>query len=492
MATTVFINFRGGIIAAEKLHQVMSAAQKVKVLNVRFGLRQQLLIDMEDYSVADFSADIDKLGIPYEVDTNTFPNIISSYPAEDVFIKDTWLTESIYKEVLSDFNYNPSVKINICDTNQSFTPMLTGNINWIADPSNAGYWYLFIRFPKTNVVYEWNQLTPTKQISRISKALEEIITSNAARFIDNPSADGEQLFGMLQSGTAELKPASQKAVLPQFNLPYYEGLNRYGDKYWLGIYRRDELFSVAFLKRLSRLCMDTKLTQLCCTSWKSIMIKGIEEQDKETWNLLLEEFQINMRHAANELNFQVEDNSDEGLALKTYLVKHLSIDDTRTFGICIGIKTRKKSEIFSSILVRRRFLVDFLGIRLLPVYDILCARDFNPNERTEEIFSSGNPKAVLPEQLRRSVLKYYHYRAELNKKETEADLIFKQVLAKRAEGYVYQCSNCMNIYDPVKGDPENGIPAGTPFESLTDAYSCTLCDAEKGSFKKMKREAVRI
>lgn len=492
MATTVFINFRGGIIDAAKLHQVMKAAQKVKVLNVRFGLRQQLLIDMEDYSVTDFSADIGKLDIPYEIDANQFPNIISSYPAEDVFIKDTWLTENIYKEVLNTFDYRPAIKINICDTNQSFTPMLTGNINWIADPSNTGFWYLFIRFPKTNVVYEWHMLTPTNSISRISKSLEEIITSNPARFIDNPAAEGEQLFAMLQGGNEGLMTAVTKAVLPQFNLPYYEGLNRYGDKYWLGIYRRDELFSVAFLKSLSRLCMDTKLTQLCCTSWKSIMIKGIEEKDKETWNLLLEEFQINMRHAANELNFQVEDNSAEGLALKNYLVKHLSIDDTRTFGICIGIKTRKKSEIFSSILVRRRFLIDLLGIRLLPVYDILCAKDFNPNERTEEVFSSGNPRAVLPEQLRRSVLKYYHYRADLNKKESGADLIFKQVLAKRAAEYVYQCSNCMNVYDPVKGDSENGIPAGTPFENLTTAYSCTLCDADKASFKKVKRESIKL
>ena len=119
------------------------------------------------------------------------------------------------------------------------------------------------------------------------------------------------------------------------------------------------------------------------------MIKGIEEKDKDRWNLLLEKYQVNMRHAVNELNFQVEENSFEGLALKNFLVKQLSIDDTRTFGICIGIKTRKKSEIFSSILVRRRYVIDVLGIKLFKVYDILCAKDFNPNERTEETFSSG-------------------------------------------------------------------------------------------------------
>jgi hypothetical protein len=431
MANTVTINFRGGIISPGVLHDIMVAAQKAKLMNVRFGLRQQLIVDMESYTVPVFTAEMDRLEVQYEVDTNRYPNIISSYPAEDVFIKDTWLSEKVYQDILKSIDYNPTVKVNICESNQSFTPMLTGNINWIASPDSAHYWYLIIRFPKTNVIYEWNRLCHTNDINKVTRGLEEIMVANALKFIDNAEADGEQLFALLNTGSLTLKGAEQKVVLPLFNLPYYEGLNRYDTKYWLGIYRRDELFGVTFLKKLSKLCVDTGLDQLCCTSWKTIMIKGIEEKDKAAWNLLLEEFQINMRHAANELNFQVEDNSEEGLALKTYLVKHLSIDDTRTFGICIGIKTRKKSEIFSSILVRKRYLIDFLGIKLLKVYDILCAKDFNPNERTEEIFSSGNPKAVLPEQLRRSVLKYYSYRAGLNKKETKADVIIKQLKEKK-------------------------------------------------------------
>jgi len=406
------------------LYNILSAAKKIKVHGVRFGLRQQLLVDLESFSISDFTAELDKLAIPYQVDNNAYPNIVSSYPAANAFIRDSWLSEALYKEVLDSFKYEPAIKVNICDRDQSFTPMLTGNINWIAAASVINYWHLIIRFPKTNVIHEWNMLTQTNDISTVSQALEQIMTENASRFIDNPEADGEQLFATLKNEGYQLKTAGKKVVLPLFNLPYYEGLNRYDNKYWLGIYRRDEVFGVDFLQKLCKLCMDTWLDQLCCTSWKTIMVKGIEEQFRDAWNLLLEEFQINMRHAANELNFQVEDNSTEALALKNYLVKHLGMDDTRTFGICIGIKTRKKSEIFSSILVRRRYLIDFMGIRVGKVYDILCAKDFNPNERTEEIFSSGNPKIVLPEQLRRSVVKYYNYRAGLQKKmkTTEAKL----------------------------------------------------------------------
>jgi hypothetical protein len=410
---TVFINFRGGIIAPDDLVNILLVVNKVRIKDVHFGLRQQLLVDMEHYSVEPFTAELDKMEVVYEIGDVMHPNISSSYPAANVFIGHSWLSETIYKNVLDSIDYAPLLKINICDNNQSFTPILTGNINWVASDTIENYWHLIIRFPKTNVIYEWNMLCHTGDIASVTKTIETIILQHADKFIDTELANGDELFALVNTKGLNIQPAENPVVLPPFNLPYYEGLNRYNDRYWLGIYRRDELFSVQFLINLCKLCIRTGITQFCCTSWKTILIKGIEEKDKEKWNLLLEEFQINMRHAANELNFQVEDNCPEGLDLKTFLVKNLSIDDTRTFGICIGIKTRKKSEVFSSILVRRRYLVDFLGIKLFKVYDILCAREFNPNERTGEIFSTANPKFVLAEQLRRCVLYYYRHRAKV-------------------------------------------------------------------------------
>jgi rubredoxin len=492
MANTIFINFRGGIISPGDLYNILLAAQKIKVLYVRFGLRQQLLIDMESYSVPEFTSEMEKLNLSFEMDNNKFPNIISSYPAEDIFIRNTWLSEGVYKDIFDAIDYLPTLKVNICDSNQSFTPMLTGNINWVASATAQHYWHLIIRFPKTNVIYEWDQLCYSNDIPKVTKAIEQAINANPSAYIDNENADGQQLFAAMVKEDLSIKPAEKKAALPLFNLPYYEGLNRYENKYWLGIYRRDELFSIDFLKQICQLCLDTKLGQLCCTAWKTIMIKGIEEKDKASWNLLLEKFQINMRHAANELNFQVEDNSAEGLALKTYLVNNLSIDDTRTFGICIGIKTRKKSEIFSSILVRKRYLINFSGIKLLKVYDILCAKDFNPNERTAEVFSSGNPKVVLAEQLRRAVIKYYNYRAAITKKTTVAVGQLKQGTEKKLEEYVYQCTNCLSVYDPAAGEPGNAIAPGTAFDKLPASYVCPLCEAEKESFRKIQKSALGL
>jgi rubredoxin len=47
----------------------------------------------------------------------------------------------------------------------------------------------------------------------------------------------------------------------------------------------------------------------------------------------------------------------------------------------------------------------------------------------------------------------------------------------------YQCQVCGYIYDPAVGDPDNGYPAGTPFEKLPDSWECPLCGAPKSEFE---------
>ena len=39
----------------------------------------------------------------------------------------------------------------------------------------------------------------------------------------------------------------------------------------------------------------------------------------------------------------------------------------------------------------------------------------------------------------------------------------------------YKCRLCGYIYSPLRGEPHNGIPAGTAFEDLPDTYVCPVC-----------------
>lgn len=48
----------------------------------------------------------------------------------------------------------------------------------------------------------------------------------------------------------------------------------------------------------------------------------------------------------------------------------------------------------------------------------------------------------------------------------------------------YRCTVCDYIYDPEKGDPDNGINPETPFEDLPDDWVCPECGVGKDKFEK--------
>lgn len=53
----------------------------------------------------------------------------------------------------------------------------------------------------------------------------------------------------------------------------------------------------------------------------------------------------------------------------------------------------------------------------------------------------------------------------------------KKVAAKKASKDMtrYRCKLCGYIYSPMRGEPHNGIPAGTSFDDLPESYVCPVC-----------------
>jgi rubredoxin len=46
----------------------------------------------------------------------------------------------------------------------------------------------------------------------------------------------------------------------------------------------------------------------------------------------------------------------------------------------------------------------------------------------------------------------------------------------------YVCNICGYVYDPSEGDPDHGVPKGTPFEKLPADWTCPVCGASKSDF----------
>lgn len=470
---SIRINLKGGILPLNELFKVTEVLKSFKIRHLSFGLRQQIIIKIPKGLIAATERKLKEKGLFYQIDTNSYPNIVSSFAGEEIFQNGTWLTEGHYKDLLDGFDFEPSLKVNISDFGQSLSPYYSGHLNFIASQLPQ-LWHLAIRFPKTNEVIHYHQLIQSKDLAKLVGYFEESLATN--------NANQQQILAEIpiqfrsQSVVAGLKTH-------EFRLPYYEGLNRYGAKTWLGIYRRDEQFSIDFLEEVGQLCLATKIGQLSLSPWKSLIVKGINESDRMKWSKLLAKHSINVRHAANELNWQIEDDSEEALGLKQALVRYLDSHDLRTFGLCFGIKTRPKTEVFASVMIRKNPL-KFLGILPLgATYDITYTQDFDPNGRTKIYFATGILKIHLAEQLRRAVLLFHQKTAK-----DEIQLLDNEPKKPQTEDQlsalpVMQCSVCKSKYDPRFGDEFNQIEIGVLFDNLPASYQCSLCESPKEVFE---------
>lgn len=434
---TLKINCPGGILPLAKLEKILRVLDACDISKLKFGLRQNIFIEFPSVLLTLVEKRLQQAEIDYELDPNEKPNIMSSYAAIAIFNSNTWLTEAVFKDILAKVDYVPSLKINITDSIQALTPVFTGNINWIASEETPNYWHLFIRFPKTNTIIRWPHMLHTADLITFSKALEKELNQIKSISLDTATIE-KKIILAFQESTWNTLPSTADINWPVYNMPYYEGLNKYNEHYWLGIYRRQEWFEADFLSDLVKLGLETHISEICITAYKSLIIKNIQDTDRSKWNHLLNYHSINIRHGLNELNFQVEDTIESSLKLKNYLVKYLNEDDVRTSGIAFGIKSKPKTEVFSNILIRKRHLISLGNFKLIPVYDILLSKDFNPHERTGMIYRSSLFKYLLPGELHGCIREYYRNRLKVKDLNHPTEPSQSTELGNQSIEYVYQ------------------------------------------------------
>jgi rubredoxin len=295
---------------------------------------------------------------------------------------------------------------------------------------------------------------------------------------------------------------------PDFALTYYEGFSRYRDRLWLGIYRRDELFTAAFLMDICNLCLQTKIAQLYSTPWKSVVIQGILPGERKGWDIILGRHGINVRHSLCELSWQVEDFSEEGLSLKHYLVRQFDRDDIRTFGLCFAIQLKPGTRLFGLVLIRKQTPGKGAQRKALDRYDILYRKDFDACSEEYVLLRKDVEKDQLATYLK-SLCKYF-YECKAGE-----DMILHHLYRQREDPSPEQagngiggasrsgggassghgipsgsgeqyCIHCLTVYDPALGDPDAQVPAGTDFCAL-DEYACPVCGSDKSAFVPMSK-----
>lgn len=464
---------KGGVISPGELRDVVNLALEQGLESISFGSRQDIIFPKGFKNNSPAKASKHHFVFPDEKSGN---NIVSSYVSTDIFRNTPWLTGNKFLYVLEQFKEQPDLKVNITDPKQQLVPLFTGHINFIAS-EHEDYWFLYIRMPNWERMEVYPVLIYSWDISKIYYEIEKIV-SQESHGID-------MLFSLVSEALDTNNRTIDKPLhVPFYPFPYYEGMNRLGiDQYWLGLYWRNNLYDLEFLKEMCDLCFECKIGKICITPLKSFVVKGIPKDRKLDWEKFLGKKGINIRHSLLELNWHLPVAVEWALNLKTFLVRTLDQFDISTYGLTFGISEyNRDGHYFTSIVVEKNSLpIDLASIKIRDTYNILYAKHFNPNSREYIIHAQDVDKLELPTILIELSKKYFEELGNLLPEEKEAT-----VIKERMHQDVHQCQDCLTVYNSKYGDLVQGIAKGVSFQNLPESYCCSLCDAPKIKFIELK------
>lgn len=118
---------------------------------------------------------------------------------------------------------------------------------------------------------------------------------------------------------------------------------------------------------------------------------------------------INVRHSLLELNWHLPVAMEWALNLKTFLVRTLDQFDISTYGLTFGISEyNRDGHYFTSIVVEKNELPAALeSIKIRDTYNVLFAKNFDPNTREYIVHSQDIDKLELPTILIELSRKYF-------------------------------------------------------------------------------------
>lgn len=459
----------GGVLSPGELKYICEVAESLGLDAISFGSRQDIIFP-DPVNKEKLKA-FDKLQvvIPSEV---RIENMVTSYVSADIFPSTSWLTGDRYLYIAEQFKHNLKLRVNITDPKQRLVPLFTGHINFIAS-EHEDYWYLYVRLPEWKKTVMYPALIYSWDLDKVELAIENILKEEPETI--------ETIFELVSDAVDSNNRTVDKPLeVPFYPFPYYEGMNRIGDKYWLGLYWRNNRYDLAFLKAMCDLCAENKIGKISITPWKSFIVKGIPVQAKLQWEKFLGKFGINVRHSMLELNWHLPVNDIEALSLKKYLVTNFDQNDISTYGLTFGVTNfSSNAYYFTSVVVEKNKQPEILGDFIVrDTYNLLYAKNFDPNTREYILHVQDVDKVELPRLLMELSQLYFE---QLGTEREEA--INEDEKKEVVEDKVYQCKDCLTIYDEIYGDITQNIEVNTAFENLPETYKCSLCEAPKSSFE---------
>jgi len=164
------------------------------------------------------------------------------------------------------------------------------------------------------------------------------------------------------------------------------------------------------------------------------------------------------------------------------LVREFEEYDLRTYRLCFAIKMQPKTGLLASIIIKKT--KDNL-------FDILHTRDFNPNSKDLVAYKGKLRADSLGKVLMELCDSYYGLLSDGNAL-LHHDIMPDAETENRIETVtLYQCQNCLSIYDKDYGDSFNNVSVGTDFQSIEN-YICPVCESPSDCFTAIEKQVHAI
>lgn len=171
---------------------------------------------------------------------------------------------------------------------------------------------------------------------------------------------------------------------------------------------------------------------------------------------------------------------------KYFTVSILSEKAPLTFIGNFGFKSGRDINKFENVQYRigknnipivTDYTLAYLEVKLINTIEVGSHTIFIGNVEDSEILSKEKPMTY----------EYYHkvnggYSPKTAP--TYSETVDKEIKKEVKKMDKYVCKVCGYVYDPNKGDPENGVEPGTKFEDISDDWVCPVCGASKTDFEK--------
>lgn len=170
---------------------------------------------------------------------------------------------------------------------------------------------------------------------------------------------------------------------------------------------------------------------------------------------------------------------------KVFCVSVLSVDADMKFIGRFGFKSGRDFDKFADVKYKQGITgapivlqnaIAYLEAELVDSIDVGTHTIFIGKIVDADILSNAEPMTYA----------YYHkIKGGKSPKTAPTYIEQSEIRKEKSKMKKFRCKICGYVYDPEKGDPDNGIEPGTPFEKIPNDWVCPVCGATKDQFEEV-------